>query len=325
LSTADLLQLGITSCIVSVDHNLIILEPSKQEQQETDVKNCKTATKIEEISSKTSSEEQKIVGKKIFKIGKQIIEDEDDSIQVISTEIVKEASVESKAGSILTPQSDEMTTPVPPKSREGTPVPLEEAEQLLKIVDEQDRLDRQKFGISGDSYMMTSSRLLMRNQLRQQNVVKKSKSPDISPMTRSRSMNYTNDSYEFRAPHAAAAASLMANSYTMGESSTSRPYSSGESSTSRPYSSGESSTSRPYSSGESSTSRPYSARPSSYYTSTSNTGSSSTYDRNSKITEAVGQMRSMGFNDEGGWLTQLCTTKRGNIEEILDVLAPVKK
>ena len=85
-------------------------------------------------------------------------------------------------------------------------------------------------------------------------------------MTRSRSMNYTNDSYEFRAPHAAAAASLMANSYTMGESSTSRPYSSVESSTSRPYSSGESTISRPYSSGESSsTSRPYSARPSSYY------------------------------------------------------------
>ena len=36
-------------------------------------------------------------------------------------------------------------------------------------------------------------------------------------------------------------------------------------------------------------------------------------------------MRSMGFSDEGGWLTQLCTTKRGNIEQILDVLAPVKK
>ena len=72
-----------------------------------------------------------------------------------------------------------MTTPVPPKSREGTPVPLEEAEQLLKIVDEQDRLDRQKFGISGDSYMMASSRLLMRKQLRQQNIDQKSKSPDI--------------------------------------------------------------------------------------------------------------------------------------------------
>jgi len=303
---------------VPLDHNLIILEPSKQELQETDVKNCKTATKIDELSSKKSSEEQKMVGKKIFKIGKQIIEDEDDSIQVISTEIVKEASVESKAGSILTPHSDEMTTPVPPKSREGTPVPLEEAEQLLKIVDEQDRLDRQKFGISGDSYMMASSRLLMRKQLRQQNIDQKSKSPDISPMTRSRSMNYTNDSYEFRAPHAAAAASLMANSYTMGESSTSRPYSSGESSTSRPYSLGESSSS----------SRTYSSRPSSYYTSTSstsNTGSSSTYDRNSKITEAVGQMKTMGFSDEGGWLTQLCSTKRGNIEQILDVLAPVKK
>ena len=57
----------------------------------------------------------------------------------------------------------------------------------------------------------------------------------------------------------------------------------------------------------------------------SNTGSSSTYDRNPKISEAVGQMKSMGFSDDGGWLTQLCTTKRGNIEHILDVLAPVKK
>ena len=36
-------------------------------------------------------------------------------------------------------------------------------------------------------------------------------------------------------------------------------------------------------------------------------------------------MKSMGFSDDGGWLTQLCTTKRGNIEQILDVLAPVKK
>ena len=32
----------------------------------------------------------------------------------------------------------------------------------------------------------------------------------------------------------------------------------------------------------------------------------------------------MGFSDEGGWLTQLCSTKRGNMEEILDVLAPVR-
>ena len=57
----------------------------------------------------------------------------------------------------------------------------------------------------------------------------------------------------------------------------------------------------------------------------SSIGSSSTYDRNSKVSEAVGQMKSMGFSDDGGWLTQLCTTKRGNIEQILDILAPVKK
>ena len=46
-----------------------------------------------------------MVGKKIFKIGKQIIEDEDDSIQVISTEIVKEASVESKVAGNFNPKS----------------------------------------------------------------------------------------------------------------------------------------------------------------------------------------------------------------------------
>ena len=45
-----------------------------------------------------------MVGKKIFKIGKQIIEDEDDSIQVISTEIIKEASVESKVAGNFNPQ-----------------------------------------------------------------------------------------------------------------------------------------------------------------------------------------------------------------------------
>ena len=45
-----------------------------------------------------------MVGKKIFKIGKQIIEDEDDSIQVISTEIVKEASVESKVAGNFNPK-----------------------------------------------------------------------------------------------------------------------------------------------------------------------------------------------------------------------------
>ena len=85
--------------------------------------------------------------------------------------------MESKSGSGLK-QSCE-NTPVPPKSREGTPVPPEEAEQLLKIVDEQDRLDRQKLGLSGDSYMMTSSRLMMRKQLRQQTIEKRPISPDV--------------------------------------------------------------------------------------------------------------------------------------------------
>ena len=36
-------------------------------------------------------------------------------------------------------------------------------------------------------------------------------------------------------------------------------------------------------------------------------------------------MLAMGFSDEDGWLTQLITMKRGNLDEVLEVLAPVKK
>ena len=86
-----------------------------------------------------------------------------------------------------------------------------------------------------------------------------------------------------------------------------------------------------YSAGDDYTSSRYSTRPNSYHYSSSYnaTPSASTYggksDRNATISDAVGQMRSMGFTDEDGWLTQLCTIKRGNIEQILDVLSPVKK
>ena len=44
-----------------------------------------------------------------------------------------------------------------------------------------------------------------------------------------------------------------------------------------------------------------------------------------KVQEAVQQMLSTGFSDEDGWLTQLCRMKSGNIEQVLDVLTPVKK
>ena len=62
--------------------------------------------------------------------------------------------------------------------------------------------------------------------------------------------------------------------------------------------------------------RSYSSRPYSTY---------SRSNRDDKVSEAVGQMVSMGFTDEDGWLTQLCTLKKGNIEQVLDVLTPVKK
>lgn len=42
-----------------------------------------------------------------------------------------------------------------------------------------------------------------------------------------------------------------------------------------------------------------------------------------KISEARKQMLAMGFSDDDGWLTELITLKRGNLDEVLEVLAPV--
>jgi len=43
------------------------------------------------------------------------------------------------------------------------------------------------------------------------------------------------------------------------------------------------------------------------------------------IADAVNQMMSMGFSNDGGWLTQLLVSKDGNIDKALDVLQPVKR
>lgn len=45
----------------------------------------------------------------------------------------------------------------------------------------------------------------------------------------------------------------------------------------------------------------------------------------SRVSEARDQMLAMGFTDEDGWLTELITMKRGNIDQVLEVLMPVGK
>jgi sequestosome 1 len=43
------------------------------------------------------------------------------------------------------------------------------------------------------------------------------------------------------------------------------------------------------------------------------------------IADSVNKMMSMGFSNDGGWLTQLLVSKDGDIGKALDVLQPVKK
>lgn len=40
------------------------------------------------------------------------------------------------------------------------------------------------------------------------------------------------------------------------------------------------------------------------------------------IEQTVAQLQGMGFDDEGGWLTELVKAKGGDIERVLDALHP---
>ena len=42
------------------------------------------------------------------------------------------------------------------------------------------------------------------------------------------------------------------------------------------------------------------------------------------IEEVLVQLKSMGFDDEGGWLTELIKAKDGDIGKVLDTLQPIE-
>ena len=102
-----------------------------------------------------------------------------------------------------------MSTEIIEEIKEDSPVPPDQAEQLLKIVEDHDKQE------VADKYMMTSSRLLLRKQLRQETIVDKNTIPDLFKYPRPSSLNYnsTGDTNEHR------------NSYTSSSSSAYERYS----------------------------------------------------------------------------------------------------
>ena len=45
---------------------------------------------------------------------------------------------------------------------------------------------------------------------------------------------------------------------------------------------------------------------------------------NSRVQQAVYHLKSIGFRDDGGWLTQLAESREGEINIVLDALGPLK-
>ena len=44
-----------------------------------------------------------------------------------------------------------------------------------------------------------------------------------------------------------------------------------------------------------------------------------------RLEKSLEQMKSMGFTDEGGWLSRLLEAKDGNIARVLEVIQPSRK
>ncbi len=179
-SPFELCEVTETAIVEIAPENIKTVEIVKNSTLETAAFVESVPKPVESVISQSSNS-----GSLKFKIGKAIKDDDEEAIQVITTEIM-----EAPDSTLLQEGSSSAHDMSKSKSgsREGSPLSAMEAQALLRIVDEQDKLDREKklttsssssrnqsqdlLETNVDDYMLASSRIMLRKQLRQQAIGK---------------------------------------------------------------------------------------------------------------------------------------------------------
>ena len=233
------------------------------------------------------------------------------------------------------------------------PLSLAEQKELLLIVENHDRIERARAfnkvlppespRAELDDYWLASSRLMLRNRPSNKDYTKSTLYDPYNVSTTSNRVfnNYTPSMYN--SDHGSSIENDIPSSNTLDDSVSSEiskndisnPYSSerypsssyGASNYASRYGTSPATTSKGLSDTYSPSSHSTSSWRSRIYGSDGvheNETSKPTPTRNQNVTDARDQMISMGFSDDDGWLTQLLEMKNGNIEEVIDVLTPVR-
>ena len=300
----------------------------------------------------TIEKEHRPPGSKLESIPRENAQVDFDEIETIeSTEFVESCENECDNSNIA---NLEQEVPISDKGSDASqPLSLAEQKELLRIVENHDRIERARAfnkvlppespRAELDDYWLASSRLMLRNRPSNKD---NTKSTLYDPYNVSTTSNRVFNNYipsMYNTDNVSSLDDDVPGLNTLEESASSEiskndiinPYSS-EKYPSSSY--GASTYSSRYGTSPASTSKSlfdtFSPSPHSHGSWRSriygtdavqeNETSKPPPTRNQNITDARDQMLSMGFSDDDGWLTQLLEMKNGNIEEVIDVLTPVR-